>query len=408
MIALTAVLAALLLFINLFNHTIQTAISYQRHKQLATRCSDLLDAILLNPGSPSNETFHWGRRNCTVTSFGLQDSDFTQYRTDSFSLMRLLSSAKNETYSNQTQEWHSSILWGDNGGYLLIPKNTCVDYSTASQLLATYGTYGFQLTITPTLAINIRETGSDPLDLTVQVSGSGLPLSNANLAYLILWSNQTGGYLTLNYTSNATTTNSLGIAHLTFSSNPYIDVLNDESAYTLIVKATAGGLCGMGYKARETITSSGNIIPYVYDYENGIVQLIHKVGKSDSEPADGSLNFTATFYTLSDNLVPTPGNSTTGYVSCSRLQNITIPSGEYITSKGFLLVTYFTSTGAQQGMISMPWGTGTFGVTVEFGDNPTTTTKEWVATDIRQILIGDVSYQAMLALWSLQGYQLVD
>jgi hypothetical protein len=31
--------------------------------------------------------------------------------------------------------------------------------------------------------------------------------------------------------------------------------------------------------------------------------------------------------------------------------------------------------------------------------------KEWVATDIREVTVNNVAYQANLALWSLQGYQ---
>ena len=54
MISITVFLAALLLFINMFSQTNQTAIIYQQHREIATKCSDLIDDILLNPGSPSN------------------------------------------------------------------------------------------------------------------------------------------------------------------------------------------------------------------------------------------------------------------------------------------------------------------------------------------------------------------
>jgi hypothetical protein len=42
---------------------------------------------------------------------------------------------------------------------------------------------------------------------------------------------------------------------------------------------------------------------------------------------------------------------------------------------------------------------------VTFGDNPDH--REWVATDIRQVTVGNIAYQAKLALWSLEGYQVV-
>ncbi|MEM3703131.1 MAG: hypothetical protein QXX79_01720, partial [Candidatus Bathyarchaeia archaeon] len=52
LIAMTVFLGAILIFVSLFNQTIQTAILYQRNRYLATKCSDLLDNMLLNPGIP--------------------------------------------------------------------------------------------------------------------------------------------------------------------------------------------------------------------------------------------------------------------------------------------------------------------------------------------------------------------
>ena len=46
MVAVTVFLAATLLFIGLFNQTIQTAVIYQRHRATATKASDLLDNML--------------------------------------------------------------------------------------------------------------------------------------------------------------------------------------------------------------------------------------------------------------------------------------------------------------------------------------------------------------------------
>ena len=87
MVALTVFLAALLLFITFFNQTIQTAILYQQHRYIASKCTDMLDNIMLNPGYPT----YWGMSNDTPSSFGLQDPEFTQYRLSPFSLMRLRS-----------------------------------------------------------------------------------------------------------------------------------------------------------------------------------------------------------------------------------------------------------------------------------------------------------------------------
>ena len=88
-VALTLLLAALLLFMSLFNQTIQTAILYQSHRSLATECSDLLDSMLLNPGTPLSTatTTFWGISNITPTTFGIQDPEFTEYEASPFSLI---------------------------------------------------------------------------------------------------------------------------------------------------------------------------------------------------------------------------------------------------------------------------------------------------------------------------------
>jgi hypothetical protein len=53
----------------------------------------------------------------------------------------------------------------------------------------------------------------------------------------------------------------------------------------------------------------------------------------------------------------------------------------------------------------MPWGISSLSFPVVFGGNPLV--REWVATDMRQVTVNGVSYQAKLALWSQQGYQVV-
>jgi hypothetical protein len=50
----------------------------------------------------------------------------------------------------------------------------------------------------------------------------------------------------------------------------------------------------------------------------------------------------------------------------------------------------------------MPWGISSMAFTITFGDNMFG--REWVATDIREVMVSNVVYQAKLALWSLQGY----
>jgi hypothetical protein len=404
LISLLVFLAAILLFMGLFNQTIQTAILYQRHRSIATKCSDSLDNMLLNPGSPAD----WGKTNIVPTGFGIQDPDFKQYRLSQFSSMRLLSSAGDKVYYSRTGKWYSNVSWGVGGGYLLLQEGDCLDYSTASRLLGTNGTYGFQLTVAPILTISIREvqSGSNPLKLEVKILGPGSPLTNATVNYLMFWANATA----VRQFSGGTTSDDLGLAYLNFdgtSGLPRIQVSQNQTAYTFIAKAGLGGLSGVGYKSREVVTTAGNIIPYIDNYKNGTVLLAHKWGKSDPPGSLPDLHFNATFYALSDNFSPIKVNilNVTGSVNYGAgkpFYAVYIPQQVH-NETGFLTVTYWA--GNAYGMVVMPWGIGTIGVSVVFGDNPSS--KEWVATDMRQVILGDVSYQAKLALWSVQSYQVV-
>jgi len=400
LISVMVFLGALLVFISLFNQMIQTAILYQRHKFLATKCSDLLDNILLNPGIPSD----WGKSNVTPVGFGLQkDPEFTQYRLSPFSLMRLLSSSGDRVYYSQTGEWYSNVSWGIGGGYFLLQESECINYSVASKLLGVNGTYGFQLTIAPTVKVSIVEDKNvaSYLRLNITVMGQGSPLADASVDYLMFWTDSSEPI------KNSTKTDSLGFAYLDFNGAnglPRIEVSRNQTAYMFIAKASLGGLHGIGYLSREIVTKAGNIILLVENYGNGTVLLAHKWGKNDPGPGDSqaALFFNATFYVLPDSFSPIKNVTVEGHVTYGEgldYYPIQIPTSQV----GFLVVTYWT--GNEYGMVVMPWGIGTIGFSVVFGGDPSG--QEWVVTDVRQVLVGDIAYQARLALWSLEGYGVV-
>jgi hypothetical protein len=72
-----------------------------------------------------------------------------------------------------------------------------------------------------------------------------------------------------------------------------------------------------------------------------------------------------------------------------------------------LIVTYCKNSN-ESGITMMPWGISSMAFPIAFGDNSIqTTAKEWVATDIRQVMVDNVAYQAKLSLWSLTGYSVV-
>jgi hypothetical protein len=392
-VAVLLLIATLLVSFTIYNQFLANAMAYERSNQVAMKAIDLMDTVCLTPGNPAN----WGQNNVIPTCFGLQDPYGAGYELSTSSLTRLLSSSGNVSYS-KTGESFSNVSWGLNGGYLLMCTSDCINYTSVSRLLGTNGFYGFQLSVTPTLSVNVSEVQQSPLNLGVKVEGSGpTPLSGVGLNYLMFWTNRTNtmGYPLLNFTSGSAVTKSTGLV-LSF---PKINVSNNQTAYTCIVQAQLGGLYGVGYKSRETITGAGNIIPFVESFGNqtGTVLLAQKYGKNDPTTSQ-KLYFNTTFYVLPNNFAPInvaiPNSA--GWVNGTGgkpFQRIQIPT----SNAGFLIVAY--CQGNKYGMVIMPWGLGTIGLSVTFGVK--SSGYNWVATELRQVTVNEISYQVKLAVWSL-------
>jgi hypothetical protein len=403
LVSVLVFIGAILLFISLFNQTIQTAIVYQHHRYIATKCSDLLDNMLLNPGTPLNDTFHWGRSNCTPTSFGLQDPEFTQYRLSPFSLMRLNYSAGDPVYYSKTGQYYSNITMGF-GQSLLVPFNEVINYSTAAKLLGVNNTFGFSLTITPIVTVSITETQSNPLTVAVNVMGAGFPLAKADISYCFITVKATGGAgaypsYTTDYGTNIT--NDEGIAFLDF---PSFD--GTQESYVLIAYAHLSGLVGVGYHQHVRYDGS-YVVPFISDFDTRKVLIAHSwdVHGGDS-PAEISYNATFVLLTEDFTLREMPLENSTGkigkinYGEGKPYNNITIPT----YNPGLLVITYRKSA-QESGVVLMPWGISSMAFPISFGSDPREA--EWVATDVRQVIVNGIAYQAKLALWSLEGYQVI-
>ena len=404
LVSVTVFIGALLLFISLFNQTLQTAILYQQHRKLAAKCSDLLDSMLLTPGIPSD----WGKSNCTPTGFGLQDPEFTQYRLSPFSLMRLISSSGEPVYYPRTEKYYSNITMGW-GNFLLASYTECVNYSTAARLLGVNGSYGFQLTVTPLITVSISKISvGKPLKLAINVAGTGFPLINAPVSYCFLKVEKGDKeYPAYTVSSNTTYTDDTGVALLTFS-----NVDGETYSYALIAYAHFSGLTGVGYYNHVTTSLEEYIIPFIDSFEDRRVLLAHSwaVKEPEDKTSQSELKYNATFVILAEGftLREVPLENSTGRVghvvygsgSEKAYGVVTIPT----YNPGILIVTYRKSA-TEYGAVLMPWGIGSMAFPVTFGDDPFG--KEWVATDIRQVIVGNVAYQAILALWSLEGYQVV-
>jgi hypothetical protein len=394
MVAITVFLAAILLFIGLFNQTIQTAVIYQRHRATATKASDLLDNMLLNPGIPIN----WGQNDSVPTGFGLQDPEFTQYKISSFSLMRLSSATGTPVYYPKTGQTYSNITVGDQN-FLLVSHGSTLNYSTALDLLGIRNQYGFQLTFTPIVTVSITEDHSaNPLRLSVNAYGTGFPLANAYVTYCMLSVSLNSGQASYKIAYANATANEEGSVTLEFP-----EVTSSTSSYSFIAYVHVGGLVGVGY--HERVSGTEYVVPFVDNLSEGRILIAHSFDIEYTDPPKSEVKYNATLVYLAEDftLREMPLENSYGHVNSGEgdpYEVVNIPTD----NPGILIITYKKST-VEGGLVMMPWGVSSLAFPVVFGGDPMT--QEWVATDMRQVMVGGVTYQATLALWSLEGYQVI-
>lgn len=393
LVATTAFIAAILLFVGLFTQTLQTAILYQRNRHVAQKASDLLDSIMLNPGYPYN----WGETNDSLSVFGLQKPGESGYILSTFALMRLMSlSGTPVEYPRDSGNWYNNISLGPSG-FLFIPIADSISYNTASRLLGVNGSYGFQLSITPIVKVSISEYQANPLKLKVEVSGPGGSLSGATISYYLYRAYKTGSYPSIELLAGTGQTDAAGVAYLDFTFDGNIET------YTILVYGSLSGLLGLGHYTHRTFTMGSGVMPFVVDYDTGKIYLAHDWDvNGEGTPPVPNYAYRATFFILTEDLEFQEwsiANSTgsVNYGVSKNYQVTTLP----VAHPGFLLVTYWV--GGQYGMSIMPWGIGTLAVSTLFGDNPAGNV--WTATDFRQVAVDKLAYQAKITVWSEQGYQ---
>lgn len=390
MFSLIVFMAAILLFIGIFNQSMGAAVAYQQHKTCATKNSDLLDAILLNPGAPLN----WGQSNDVITSFGLHNPESAQYKLSPFSLMRLTSSVNSPVYCDRNGRYYNNLTSGF-GSCLLTPIDNSVNYSWASELLGINGTYGFQLTLMPTVTVSVEKTSTgSPLEFLVSVDGSGSPLAYANVSYSLLLVNQEDEYPSFTMRSDKDNTEVTGSASLTFDG-----VDGESESYALLVYVHIYGLRGMGYYVHVSEGFSDSVVPLVESFADGTINIAHS-GAVGGPASPFSLNYGASYVILTKDYTLRPVElndlDVVGVVdSESDFPSVTLPVDE-----GMLVVTYKNEVG-NCGIVLAPWGLSALSYPVTFGGN--SSGYDWVTTDFRQVTIGEISYMAKLALWRLGG-----
>ena len=239
-ISIIVFLAAIMLFVGLFGQIVQPALTYQQNQAVATKCSDLLDNMLLNPGSPSN----WGQENSTPTFFGVQNPEFTEYQLSAFSLMRLSSATGNLVELDKTiPETYYNEQTSGFGTFLLTPNAYALNYSTAQTLLGINNTYGFQLTLTPDITVSIADVTANqagsPLSFSINAMGTGFPFAGASINYCLITVTTGGQFPSYAIQNGANTTDSQGTAYASFPS--VADGANQ--IYTFIASCTIGWSC---------------------------------------------------------------------------------------------------------------------------------------------------------------------
>ncbi len=337
----------------------------------------------------------------TPTAFGLQDPSLSQYQLDPFSLMRLDSSPEAPISYQKTGLTYSNITTSPNN-YLLYPYTDMINYSTALTLLGINGTYGFQLSLTPTVNITIAEVSESPLSLSLNVIGTGFPLANATVNCLlipVLLNTNCPDLETIAHQTETNETTSIGSTSITFS-NFYP---NKNLTYAVVAYAYLDGITGIGYY-EPTPVGTQSIVPFLDPLSTQNVTLANSADVPNTSTGANTLYYNTTFilegqnYAIQETLLGS-SNPYGSVTSGSGYLPGTISMGSY--TSGILVIAYENS--GNSGVVMMPWGFNSLGFSMTFGGTPLN--HGWVATDLRQVQINGVSYQAKLSLWSVQGSQ---
>ena len=147
-----------------------------------------------------------------------------------------------------------------------------------------------------------------------------------------------------------------------------------------------------------------SIVPFLDPLSTQNVTLANSADVPNTSTNANTLYYNTTFilesqnYAIQETLLGSsnPYGSVTSGTGNSPM---TISMGSY--TPGILVIAYDNS--GNSGVVMMPWGFSSLGFSMTFGGTPLN--HGWVATDLRQVQINGVSYQAKLSLWSVQGYQ---
>jgi hypothetical protein len=399
MVSVTILIAALLVAMMTYNGLFASAVDYDRNRQVANKAVDIMNTICLSPGSPID----WGETNASVLGFGLQDPEAGGYALSPYSIMRLKTATNDSQlieYPPGSGSFYNNIS-ANFGDAILTPLGDCINYTTATELLGINETYGFSIDITPTLNVIISKVpGVSYLIFKIDVIGSALPLSGATLNYYLFHVDKGVATSTIVAYSGVEETNSSGSALIEF---PTLDPDDDSDAYHFMVYARLGGLNGIGYYSQDALDAYPQfVVPLICDYDEGIIMIAHSWGVHEytTTPVP-DVSYNATFYVLTSdfNLQQVEIENSTGQLNYGSkdYETTQIPASEV----GLLFISYRWSN--RLGSVVLPWGVGTLGVSASFSSGSDPGDYDFVATELRQVTIDNISYQMKVSTWSLSG-----
>jgi hypothetical protein len=146
------------------------------------------------------------------------------------------------------------------------------------------------------------------------------------------------------------------------------------------------------------------LVPLVESFNDRRVTVVRNFDLRN-ESSTVPFNFTASFMYVCEDLTI---RRLEGYIyrgnitSINPFVNFTMPK-----DAGILIISYkgYCGADAVYGITMMPWGINMMAFPVVFGGDISNSV--WVATEIRSVLVGDISYEAKLAMWSLEGYEVI-
>jgi hypothetical protein len=396
MISLTILIAALLLAMTSFNQMFSSAVAYETNTQVATKAVDIINTLCLSPGAPID----WGATNKSVLGFGLQDPVAGGYSLSPYAMMRLrVDSTDNHLleYPPDSGNFYNNIT-ANFGNSILTPLGDCINYTTASKLLGINGTYGFSVDIRPLINVNISKVPDfGHLILKIDVSGSGYPLSGANLNYYLFQIDKgEGSTSTIIPYSGVDQTDSSGSVLLEFE-----DIDDVDDAYQFMVYARLNGLTGVGFYSQDEIGDYPEyVVPLINDYNEGIIMIAHSWGVHEyTETPVPNVNYNATFYVLTPDfqLEQVVVDNSTGQLNYGSkdFETTQIPTSEV----GFLFITYRWNN--HLGSVTLPWGLGVLGTSTSFSEGFGDSGRNFVATELRTVTIDGLAYNVKVSTWKL-------